>query len=74
MGLRERSHRSGRKALGLALLFLFGCQRELDMAKDYDDRNAATTIRYVGIREASRQYPDYEGIRGDILKAEGRAP
>lgn len=51
----------------LLLLVGSGCQRELDMAKDYDDRNAATTIRYIGVREANRQYPDYGVIRGTIL-------
>jgi len=51
------------------------------MAKHYDDRNAATTIRYIGVREATRQYPDYGVIRSTILaeggggaKKEGRAP
>jgi hypothetical protein len=46
---------------------LTGCQRELDMAKDYDDRNAATTIRYTGVREENRLYPDYGVIRSTIL-------
>ncbi len=62
---------------------LLGCQRELDMAKHYDDRNAATTIRYIGVREATRQYPDYGVIQSTILKGtdggngakkDGRAP
>jgi hypothetical protein len=53
--------------LSTALLGLLGCQRELDMAKDYDDRNAATTIRYTGVREEMRQYPDYSVIRSTIL-------
>lgn len=52
------------------------------MAKHYDDRNAATTIRYIGVREATRQYPDYGVIQSTILvgeggggaKKEGRAP
>jgi hypothetical protein len=50
-------------------LGLLGCQQELDMAKDYDDRNAATTIRYTGFREVTRQYPDYGVIRGTILSS-----
>ncbi|MDC3954088.1 hypothetical protein [Polyangium jinanense] len=66
----------------LLSLALLGCQRELDMAKHYDDRNAATTIRYIGVREATRQYPDYGVIQSTILtgdvgsgaKKEGRAP
>jgi hypothetical protein len=49
------------------LLGLLGCQRQLDMAKIHDDRNAETTIRYVGVRESARQYADYSGIRGTIL-------
>lgn len=58
---------------------LFGCQRQIDMAKDYDDRNAATTIRYTGVREANRQYADYSVIRGTILAGgagskDGKAP
>jgi len=52
------------------------------MAKHYDDRNAATTIRYIGVREATRQYPDYGVIQSTILvdtagggtKKQGRAP
>lgn len=59
----------------LLLLGLLGCQRELDMAKTYDDRNAETTLRYIGVREGTRQYADYSSIRGTILtepeKAEG---
>lgn len=53
--------------LGAVLLGLPGCQRELDTAKIYDERNAATTIRYVGVREGTRQYADYSVIRGTIL-------
>ncbi|MDI1448446.1 hypothetical protein [Polyangium sp. 6x1] len=41
------------------------------MAKHYDDRNAATTIRYIGVREATRQYPDYGVIQSTILKEDG---
>jgi hypothetical protein len=52
---------------GLLLLGLLGCQRELDMAKTYDDRNAETTIRYIGVREGTRQYADYSSIRATIL-------
>jgi len=62
--------RSWARGLGVSCLLslgLLGCQRELDMAKDYDDRNAATTIRYTGVREATRQYADYSVIRSTIL-------
>ncbi|MDI1477910.1 hypothetical protein [Polyangium sp. y55x31] len=80
MGLRGRFPRSTWPTW-LFPLALFGCQRELDMAKHYDDRNAATTIRYIGVREATRQYPDYGVIQSTILtgdagsgaKKEGRA-
>ena len=51
----------------LLLLGLLGCQRQLDMAKTYDDRSAETTIRYIGVREGTRQYADYSSIRGSIL-------
>ncbi|MDI1437399.1 hypothetical protein [Polyangium sorediatum] len=79
MGLRGRLPRSTWPTWLLSLALL-GCQRELDMAKHYDDRNAATTIRYIGVREATRQYPDYGVIQSTILaegggaKKEGRAP
>lgn len=55
--------------VGFGLLFfgLVGCQRQLDMAKTYDDRSAETTIRYIGVREGTRQYADYSSIRGSIL-------
>jgi hypothetical protein len=46
-----------------------GGERELDMAKDYDDRNAATTIRYTGVREETREYPDDGVIQSTILAA-----
>lgn len=52
---------------GLLFLGLLGCQRQLDMAKTYDDRSAETTIRYIGVREGTRQYADYSSIRGSIL-------
>jgi len=51
----------------LLLLGLPACQRQLDMAKTYDDRNAETTIRYIGVREGTRQYADYTGVRATIL-------
>jgi hypothetical protein len=51
----------------LLLIGLPGCQRQLDMAKTYDDRGAETTIRYIGVREGTRQYADYSSIRGSIL-------
>ncbi|UQA54701.1 hypothetical protein [Polyangium aurulentum] len=67
--------------LPFVLLGLLGCQRELDMAKDYDDRHAATTIRYTAVREETRQYPDYGVIQSTILAApppgkggKGKAP
>ena len=52
---------------GLLLLGLLGCQRELDMAKTYDDRKAETMIRYTGVREGTRQYADYSSVRATIL-------
>jgi hypothetical protein len=44
-----------------------GCQRELDMARAYDPSRAATTIRYLGVRGETRQYPDYGSIDASIL-------
>jgi hypothetical protein len=51
----------------LALTLLAGCQSELDMAKAFDERRAATTIPYAGVGEAHRQFPDYSPIRAQIL-------
>lgn len=56
-------------APALALTLLSGCQSELDMAKAYDERRAATTISYAGVGEAHRQFPDYSPIRAQILKS-----
>jgi len=61
----------------LLLLELLGCQHELDMAKTYDDRSAETTIRYIGVRDGTRQYADYSSIRASILTdaaKTGRSP
>ena len=51
----------------LVLLGLLGCQRELDMAKTYDDRSFETKVRYIGVREGTRQCADYSSIRATIL-------
>ncbi len=59
--------------LSLGLLGLAGCQRQLDMAKTYDDRGAETTIRYIGVREGTRQYADYSSIQGTILTEPAKA-
>ena len=53
----------------LALVLLSGCQAELDMAKAFDERRAATTIPYAGVGEAHRRFPDYSPIRAEILKS-----
>ena len=53
----------------LALALLSGCQTELDMAKAFDERRAATTIPYAGVGEAHRRFPDYSPIRAEILKS-----
>jgi hypothetical protein len=60
---------SGVPALALTLLSLSGCQSELDMAKAFDERRAATTISYAAVGEAHRQFPDYSPIRAEILKS-----
>jgi len=49
------------------VVMLAGCARELDMARAYDERRAATTIPYTGVREELRQYPDYSAIGASIL-------
>jgi hypothetical protein len=47
-----------------------GCQRELDMARIHGQERAATTIRYHGVREETRVYPDYSAIDARILSQE----
>lgn len=44
-----------------------GCASRVDMATAYDARRPATTIPYSGVKETTRQYPDYGAIRADIL-------
>ncbi len=68
-GIAKRDQMASFHVVGymLLLLGLLGCQRQLDMAKTYDDRRAETTIRYSGVRESTRQYADYSSIRGSIL-------
>lgn len=68
-GIAKRVHKASIHVvvmIGL-LLGLPACQRELDMAKTYDDRKAETTIRYIGVREGTRQYADYTSIRSTIM-------
>jgi len=67
-GIAKRVRMASIHVVGTTLLLgLLGCQRELDMAKTYDDRSAETTIRYIGVREGTRQYADYSSIHGTIL-------
>ena len=68
-GIAKSDRMASIHLVGFGLLFfgLVGCQRQLDMAKTYDDRSAETTIRYIGVREGTRQYADYSSIRGSIL-------
>lgn len=68
-GIAKRVQKASIRVVGYSLLLLglLGCQRELDMAKTYDDRKAETMIRYIGVREGTRQYPDYSSIRATIL-------
>jgi hypothetical protein len=67
-GIAKRIHKASiHIVVGVLLLGPLGCQRELDMAKTYDDRKAETTIRYIGVREGTRQYADYSSIRETIL-------
>ncbi len=58
----------------LGAMGLGGCVRSLDMAKAYDNERAATTIPYTGVREETRQYPDYSAINADILTAKKGGP
>ncbi len=68
-GIAKRVRKASIHVVGYSLLMLglFGCQRELDMAKTYDDRKAETTIRYLGVREGTRQYADYSSVNATIL-------
>jgi len=44
-----------------------GCAHSLDMASAYEAKRPAATIPYAGVREETRQYPDYGAIKADIL-------
>jgi hypothetical protein len=68
-GIAKRGQMASLYVIGFSflLLGLLGCQRQLDMAKTYDDRGAETTIRYIGVREGMRQYADYSSIRASML-------
>jgi hypothetical protein len=46
---------------------LFGCQRTIDIARVQDPAWVATTIPYTGVREPTRQFPDYSSIDASIL-------
>jgi hypothetical protein len=64
----------------LLVLGATGCARSLDMASAYDAKRPAATIPYAGVREVTRQYPDYNAITADILREppapgkKGRSP
>jgi hypothetical protein len=49
------------------LLGLLGCQRTIDIASVQDPTWVATTIPYTGVREPTRQFPDYSSIDASIL-------
>lgn len=66
-GIAKRGHKASIHLVCLLAFGLVGCQRQLDMAKTYDDRGAETTIRYIGVREGTRQYADYSSVQGTIL-------
>lgn len=68
----ERRLRARAAWLGpVAALGLLGCQKTIDMASVQDPSWAATTIPYTGVREATRQFPDYSSIDASILDAAG---
>lgn len=48
-------------------LGLLGCQRTVDIASLQDPTGVATTIPYSGVREPTRQFPDYSSIDASIL-------
>lgn len=50
---------------------LGGCGGSLDMAAARGADQPATTIRYEGVAEANRQFPDYSHIRAGILSGSG---
>jgi hypothetical protein len=51
----------------LPLLGILGCQRTIDIASVQDPTWVATTIPYTGVREPTRQFPDYSSIDASIL-------
>jgi hypothetical protein len=51
----------------LPAVLLFGCQRTIDIASVQDPTWVATTIPYTGVREPTRQFPDYSSIDASIL-------
>jgi hypothetical protein len=67
--LRAPSARPAARLLLLAAsLGIFGCQRTVDIASVQDPTWVATTIPYTGVREPTRQFPDYSSIDASILK------
>ncbi len=51
----------------LPLLGILGCQRTIDIASVQEPTWVATTIPYTGVREPTRQFPDYSSIDASIL-------
>jgi hypothetical protein len=58
----------------LAASVTIGCGGQLDMASAHPQSQAATTVRYEGVAEAMRQFPDYSHIRSNILAPDSDAP
>lgn len=50
---------------------LAGCARRVDMSKVNGPDQPALTIPYTGVREESRQFPDYGPIGAGILTEQG---
>lgn len=72
--LRAPSARPAARLLLLAAsLGIFGCQRTVDVASVQDPTWVATTIPYTGVREPTRQFPDYSSIDASILKSDPKS-
>ncbi|MCK6589201.1 MAG: hypothetical protein HUU21_12080 [Polyangiaceae bacterium] len=58
----------------VVLLGHLGCQRTIDAASLHDPSLLTTTIPYTGVREPTRQFPDYSSIDASILDKNATAP
>jgi hypothetical protein len=58
------------RAIAIAVpLLSAACQRTVNMASVHGPDQIATTIPYAGVRESTRQFPDYSIIDASILSS-----